>query len=403
MSNSSTTRPQDALVIKGSWEDLLAQAHRAAANQADEAIQLYEKVRNGLHRLPEKVRNANDGRLKGLEEEAAANLHIYLTQRERYDEALDALTHLEQEADEDTRRGWQQRRAMVLALAAREDEALRQMRTLAEAADARLIDWGNLALQYARFQHYEQAEATIDEAAAWVEQARQAGTHIDTEPNEDAAYLANLRSIVAIAAGRYEEGVAHFEQAAALDPDYREHPYMLYTRLMFHNQLELALPWIQRDKTHPIRAGLWHGVALKRMGKAEEARKRWEQTARLIDEKTNNEEFIEAVLLFFYLGDKEGTGLNAVLRVLQEGGTQSPVLLFLAGLGWMVRGRINSARTDFALAVTRRRAAAEGTKLPAELWQHCHDLLSDEDQQRIVEFFQTERYVSDRASHEPDN
>lgn len=403
MSNNSTTQPQDAIVIKGSWEDLLAQAHRAAANQSDEAIPLYEKVRNGLQRLPEKVRAANGGRLKDLEEEAAANLHVYLTQRERYDDALAALAHLEQIEDQDKRLGWHHRRAMVLALAGRNDESLAQLRALAESTDARLPDWGNLAMQYTRFQHFEEAEAVIDEAAAWVEQERQAGTHTGADPNEDTAYLANLRSIVAIAAGRFEEGVAAFEEAAALDPYYRDHPYLLYVRLMFHNQMELALPWFQRDKMHPIRAGLWQGIARKRMGEDEEARKRWQQTVKLVDEKTSNEEFIEAVLLHYYLGDQGGIGLSAVLRVLQSGGTQSPVLLFLAGLGWMLRGNSNTARTDLALAVARRKAAAESAKLPAELWQYGHDLLSEEDQQTIIEFFEPERYIPYQTAHEPHN
>jgi tetratricopeptide (TPR) repeat protein len=403
MSNSSAARSQAAIVIKGSWEDLLAQAHRAAANQSDEAIGLYEKVRNGLQRLPEKVRAANGGRLKELEEEAAANLHVYLTQRDRYDDALAALTHLEQVEEPDRRLGWQHRRAMVLALAGRKDESLAQLRRLAESPDGRLIDWGNLAMQYARFQQYEEAEAVIDEAAAWVEQARLAGTHTGANAKEESAYLANLRSIVAIAAGRFEEGVTHFEEAAALDPYYHEHPYLLYVRLMLHNQVGLALPWIQRDKTHPIRSGLWHGIALKRTGKDEEAHKRWQQTAKLINERTSDEEFVEAVLLYFYLGDQAWVGLNAVLRVLQSGGAQSAVPLFLAGLGWMLRGHHNTARTDLALAVARRKAAAESTKLPAELWQYCHDLLSEEDQQTISEFFETERYIPYRAAHEPHN
>jgi len=54
-------------------------------------------------------------------------------------------------------------------------------------------------------------------------------------------------------------------------------------------------------------------------------------------------------------------------------------------------GNLNSARTDLALAVTRRKAGAEGTKLPPEVWQYCRDLLSEEDQAKIVEYFQTER------------
>jgi hypothetical protein len=66
------------------------------------------------------------------------------------------------------------------------------------------------------------------------------------------------------------------------------------------------------------------------------------------------------------------------------------VLLFLAGLGWMLRGNVKSARTNFALAVARRKANAEGVKLSAEVWQHCQDLLSEEQQAQIIEYFTTD-------------
>src|SRR5690606_31583229 len=83
-------------VIKGSWEDLLNQAHRAAANQNDEAIALYEKVRNGLQRLSAKQLSANQGHLQELLETAATNLHVYLTQQEQYDAALTSLDAVQQ-------------------------------------------------------------------------------------------------------------------------------------------------------------------------------------------------------------------------------------------------------------------------------------------------------------------
>jgi hypothetical protein len=75
---------------------------------------------------------------------------------------------------------------------------------------------------------------------------------------------------------------------------------------------------------------------------------------------------------------------------LQSGGRQSWVLLFLAGLGWMVRDNLSNARSNFALAVSRRKAAAEGTKLSPEVWQHCRDLLNEADQQNIIEYFQVD-------------
>jgi tetratricopeptide (TPR) repeat protein len=385
MTTSSKNQKEQQVVIKGSWEDLLNQAHRAAASQNDEAIALYEKVRNGLLRLPEAQRAAQDGRLQEMLEAAAANLHVYLTQRERYDNALAALDQLATIGDEESQKAWQQRRAMVLVQAGRTDQALAELRALTTGETVRLTDWGNLVMQYAKLKDFEQATAVIQEAAQWQ------STHGDVaKANEDAGYLENLRCIVALASGRYAEGVAHFEAASRLDPYYRERPYLLYARLVFYGQLDLALPWIQRDTRHPIRSSFWHGVVLKRQGKGEVARRQWEGVIRSITPQTDNEQFIELVLSFYYLGDPEGQGLNGVLRALQSGGVQSWVLLFLAGLGWMLRGSLTNARTNFALAVSRRKAQAEGSKLSAELWQHCQDLLDAEAQAQIVDYFQTE-------------
>jgi tetratricopeptide (TPR) repeat protein len=387
----TTSSKEQQVVIKGSWEDLLNQAHRAAANQSDEAIVLYEKVRNGLQRFSAAQLAANDGRLHDLLEAAAANLHVYLTQRERYDEALDALVQLQAINEEEGRKAWQQRRAMVLAQAGRNAEALAELRDLATSPGAHLTDWGNLVMQSLRGKEFAQAAAIIDEATQWRTAQNEAEATTGTRLSaEDAAYLENLRCIVALAAGRYADGVTHFETAGRLDEYYRERPYLLYARLVFYNQLELALPWIQRDARHPIRASFWHGVVLKRQGKPEVARRQWEGVIRSITPQTDNEQFVELVLSFYYLGDQEGQGLNGVLRALQSGGVQSWVLLFLAGLGWMLRDSLNNARTNFTLAISRRKAQAEGTKLSAEVWQHCQDLLTAEQQAQIVDYFQTE-------------
>lgn len=390
---SASSQPPQPPVIKGSWEDLLGQAHRAAANQNDEAIALYEKVRNGLQRLPAKQRSANQGHLQELLETAATNLHVYLTQQEQYDAALASLDAVQQ-IIEDEQNAWIQRRAMVLAQAGRNDEALKVLRDLAEAPEAKLTDWGNLVMQYAKLRQIEPAHAVIEEASQWVEQRHANGRTLDSTLAEDQGYLENLRCIIAIVAKDYQAGISHFEQAAALDPYYKERPHLLYARLIFHDQLDLALPWVQRDRNSLLRAGLWHGIILQRQGKEAEAARRWQQVTNTVNPQTDNEQFIELVLTFYYLGDREGMGLNGVLRALQSGGRQSWVLLFLAGLGWMVRDNLSNARSNFALAVLRRKAAAEGTRLSPEVWQHCRDLLSEDDQQKIVEYFQTDPNIS---------
>lgn len=391
MSNGSTGQQPSAVVIKGSWQDLLTQAHRAAANQNDEAIALYEKVRNGLARLPEAHRQANDGKLHEIWEAAAANLHVYLTQRERYDESLDALSAMDEIVDEDEHKAWRQRRAMVLAQAGRAEEALDALQSLAEAPDARMSDWGNRVTQLVKLKRLDEATSVIAAAARWVQQAQTAGSDIGMTTAEAAAYLENLRSIVALVAGNYDEAIAHYEAACDHDAHYRERPELIYMRLLTHRQPGLALRWIERDTAHPVRATFWHGVALKRLGKPDEARRKWEQNAKAANQQPSNEMFLDLVMNFYYLGDTEGVGLNGVLRALQSGGAQSWLMLYLAGLGWLLRGNLNHARTNFALALGRRRAAAEGARLPLEVWMHCTDLLDKETQDQVAEYFETER------------
>lgn len=390
MTTTPAREAQQQVLIKGSWEDLLNQAHRAAGNQDDNAIDLYTKVRDGLLRLPKAKRIAHEGRLQELLETAAANLHVYLTQQERYDEALAALEQVEEIVGEEGRAAWEQRRAMVLAQAGRREEALSVLRTLAARPDAKITDWGNIVIQLTRFKAFEEAKGVVAEAVTWLEQAVAADNLSEGTSAESTAYLENLHAIVAVAAGQYAAGITHFEAACALDTYYRENPHQIYARLGFHDQLELALPWIKRDAKHPIRANLWHGIVLKRQGKEREARSKWEQTVKAIDEKVDNSQFLELVLTFYYLGDEQGIGLNAVLRALQSGGTQSWVFFFLAGLGWMLRKNLKNARVNFALAVNRRKANAEGGKLSPEFWKHCEDLLDDEALGQIAEYFENE-------------
>jgi tetratricopeptide (TPR) repeat protein len=386
----TTSQKPQPITIKGSWEDLLNQAHRAAGNNRAEASELYEKVIAGLNRLPESQRQANNGRLQELLKTALGNLHVYQTQREDYDAALATLAQLQTLVDDEERRSWQQRAAMVLAQAGRNDAALAELHSLAESPAATQTDWGNLVTLYTKLKQFDEATATIDRTAAWLTERRTNGKTVRTAA-QDAADLANLACIVALAQGDWAAGIAHYDRAAELEAEYRKRPHLLYARLMFYDQPALALPYIGRDTHHAVRAGFWHGVALQRLGQPEGARQRWEQVVKTLNPRTDSEQFVEMVLTFYALGDKEGVGLNGVLRALQSGSTRSWVIHFLAGLGWLLRNNLANARTNFALAVTRRKASAEGVKLSAELWQHCTDLLNPERQAQIVEYFETEK------------
>ena len=99
------TPDKKAIVIKGSWEDVLQQAQHLAGNQNDEAIPAFQKIVQRLSMLPEAQRMANNERLQTICLQAAYQLQAYLTLRERYDEALTVLETIKALADTDSKSG----------------------------------------------------------------------------------------------------------------------------------------------------------------------------------------------------------------------------------------------------------------------------------------------------------
>ena len=98
---------------------------------------------------------------------------------------------------------------------------------------------------------------------------------------------------------------------------------------------------------------------------------------------------MEFVLAHYYLGDPKGEALGGILRLLKEDRGASWELLFLAGLGWGLRGNLQDARANLSVAVTRRKAMADGAKLPYESWIHAKALLSEEVQAQLSSYFET--------------
>src|ERR1044071_592745 len=74
--------------IKGSWDDLYLQAQRHARNYNDEAVALYQRVFDGLLKLPPAARAAGENRLYNLMMTTGVELQGYLNLRDRYDESL---------------------------------------------------------------------------------------------------------------------------------------------------------------------------------------------------------------------------------------------------------------------------------------------------------------------------
>lgn len=384
---------KEPIIIKGSWEDLLQQAQQLVTQQNDEAIPLFEKIVQRLRKLPAAQRMANNERLQNILLQATFQLQAYLTMRERYDEALAILTDAESLVEEAAVNALRYQQIQILLMAERTEEAVSRLRAIATAADADISDWGALATQYIRLQRLDEAERTIAEATAWVE-AQETSDELDDESREEYhSYLADLRSDLAMAQGKWEEAEAFYVQALVQNPLYKQNLHLHYMRLLQYGQPERALPYLQRDQQHPIRAGFWQGVALYRLGRTAEAEQQWQKVIK-IDVRNNQEQsFSEMVLTHYYLGDKERIGLSVVLQMLQESRQYNWQALFLAGIGWAIQGRLDNAEANFQVAVNQRRMAAQGKLLPRMVWGYCLDLLDVEQQGHLAKYFDTEGVV----------
>ncbi|MFN8493449.1 MAG: hypothetical protein U0350_37970 [Caldilineaceae bacterium] len=374
--------------VKGSWEDLLSQAGRLAANQNDEAIPIYEKLISRLQAMTPAQRQMNNGRLQTILRSATIQFHTFQTTRDRYDEALALIPQIQALESEDKRAGWDYHAATLLYQAGRGEEALARLRARVELPDFPAINWGHLAMMHLRLHQADAAEKVLDEADVWVQNQQATGKTSSTDGQEEQALILDLRSNIALERGDWNVAATYYDQAGQLDPFYKEHLHMFYVRLAHHGQYAAALPYIERDRQHRVRADFWHGFVLKHLDQEAEARKFWQRVVDTDVSKTQERSLMEFVLSHYYLGDPEAVALGGVLRLLQEDRSASWELLFMAALGWALRGNPQDARANLGLAVTRRKALAEGKQLPHESWHFVQDLVDETIQSQLAEYFE---------------
>lgn len=386
MTENTQTAPPP---VKGSWEDLLAQAGQLAANQNDDAIPIYEKLISRLHAMSPAQRQANNGRLQTILRSAIIQFHTFQTTRDRYDEALALIPQIQALETEDKRAGWDYHAATLLYQAGRGEEALARLRARVEQPDFPAINWGHWAMMHLRLHQPDAAEKVLAEAEVWLQNQQATGKKSNTDIKEEQALFADLRSNIALERGDWAAATAYFDQAGQLDPFYKQNPHMFYVRLAHHGQYAAALPYIERDHQHRVRADFWHGFVLKHLDQETEARKFWQRVVDTDVSKTQERSLMEFVLSHYYLGDPEAVALGGVLRLLQEDRSASWELLFMAALGWALRGNPQDARANLAIAVIRRKALAEGKQLPNESWHFVQDLVKEEVQGQLAEYFET--------------
>lgn len=397
-------RPQpQGRVLPGSWEGVLDQAREHAQNGNTKAVTLFEKVINGLARLPLERRRANDNRLQNYYLGAVIGLQSFYARRDRFEEAMavvrDAIPH----AENDDHTYLQQHLIGLQFMAGQNEAALQKLRAEAEAESQDATDWSPVVWGYIRCDRAHEALPLLDELAAryGVKQAAESQADSDATQQEsvganeeaeerayNAAALDGLRGVVLVETGDFDAGIEAFQRAIdSTQSPYRDSIHLIYTRLTNTGRHEDALHFIQRDSGHPVRAGFWRGLVYHRQGRHEDAKAAWRAITEMGDEAVQRAP-VEATLAQFYLGDPKGETLSNLLAAIREAEHTHWTLFMLAAVGFAARGDRDTAISDFRLAVGLLKSLSEGRKLPVNVWYMVKDLFKPEDVEFYAQFFE---------------
>lgn len=394
--------------IKGSWESLHEEARSHAANFNDAAFPLYQRLIDGVLALPPKALRSGDYRLYFLLLRSGWEMIGLYNSKGRYDDSLSVLNRLEESLTQlsgDERAGLDKERleddqqmlismrSDVLAVAGRLDESIALLReniqrtAAVQEEPADLEDWGEIVMTYVKAGQPQAAFPVLQEMEEKV--STESGDKTEEAVLADRGYLSGLRAVVNLEAGRVDEGLALFDQIIGQGGLYAENLHLLYARLIHNARYDDALRFIDRDSAHAVRAPFWRGVVLKHQDEENRARRQFEEATKQENLDKDSESIVEHVLAHYYLGDREGTGLNHVLGVLRERHATSWILLYLAGLGWALRQNWRTARNNIQLANTQFKWEAGGIKLPKHFWFFFRDLVPGEHLEQFHPYFET--------------
>lgn len=371
------------ILIKGSWEEKLLRGQQLIATQNDEAIPLLQQLIDRLAQIPEAQRHAANRRLDRILFQAITDLVFYQTYRDLYPAALANTALAARLAPPDQARVWQQHHAAILLQAGEQDAAFAELENLARTGE--LPQWHDLTMHALRHNRLDVAERALREAEHLV-------NRIDSGADETTLRLARgqlayMKAQVALAQGRLDESLAWAEFAMASSDLFGKNPGFFYVQLVDRGHYDAALKLIRRDQHNPIRASFWGGVATWRRGEHAQAEAHWRQTLRTELPQEGPVDFLELVMAHYYLGDKEGRGLAMVLDDLRREQEVAFGQMFLAGLGWALRGDHTAAHSNFRLAVMRSKSTASGRLLPRFWWNFCTDLLPTATQHEYAPYF----------------
>ncbi len=371
--------------VKGSWEERTAHVARQLSNDDPTALAQSQALIDRLSRIPAVQREAANDRLNDLLITAAMNQARHLAGHENYGAAATTLRHVAPYMPAVIAHDLKMQALSYLLCDGQTNSALSEMEALAASSGG--IDlWSELVWAGIRCNEHTYAQRGLAEVERWINHSYQGALNTEAA-QRDLALLAGLKARYSLARGQYAEAVAWFEHAMTLDETYNSNPSLLYRHLVNAGAYAEASTLLQRDLNNPVRYGFWNGLLEYRRGRMERAASHWLKATQHETSIGAEPRLFEYILSHYYLGDKSGRGLARVLDSLNAGEINWGAL-FLAGLGWALRGDMTAAVKNMRLAAGEFRGDGQGSRLPAESWHFCRDLLEADRLESIKEYFE---------------
>lgn len=377
--------------VKGSWEDLLSQAAVLDENRNEDAISIYEKLISRLAKMPEKRRLDHGLRLQRLLETAGIRASQLLSSLDRFEEALAILQTLaESTSDEEDMAGLNQAMVRTLATLERYDESLALLAQLPSSDEFPLSEL------YQRFginldaRRYDDVRQVLAELSARLDDTTYQSMRTPDELNEDRAQFHSMSSVLALELEQWDEGIQQNRRAQEFNPTgVDESRQYLYSNLVLRGEGQRALPTIEEEPLL-LRRGFWKGLALYHNGEQDAARELWEESLATDVDESEAAAVVEMVLIHYYLGDPQRTGLEVILRMLREIESPSWQLFFFAALGWGTRNNQGNVLVNLDHAIDHYRRAGIGRNLPWNMWPYISDLVDEKLQSKARPYFDSE-------------
>lgn len=384
MANERPNQQLPLAQVKGTWEDRSNQVFYLLTQNEPAALEQSQELIDRLGRLPPHLRAAADDRLNNVLLATIMNQARYLAVQERYAEAAAALTRNVSLLPKDV---WTNLTTLARDYQLNAGQTDAVFAELEEIAAKEGIDgWMDVLFVALRCNDLARARSSIDAGEQWINRTYQLA--YDTpDARRDMALLSTMKARLAIAEGRAADALAWYQHAMTLDDFYRTNPSFMYRHLVDMGAMTEALTLIRTDAADPVRAGFWSGLVAYRRGETAAARHHWQRAVQAKLPAEGNASVLEFVLNHYYLGDDANTGLAAAMDLLKDE-ERSWGALFLAGLGWALRGDMPAARTDMRHARSDIRASGTGRLIPAEMWRFCWELLDAERCDLLKEYFE---------------